>query len=59
MCGEKESFVDRPEDLWLPEECDFAFYGSEGTTDILNLSRITHIRIDDDFGMHEARMIWQ
>lgn len=53
----KEWFVERPDWLWIPEEAEFAFYSSEGTTDIINLALIEHVRIEDDFGMVEARRL--
>ncbi len=59
VSGEKEWFVEGPNEIWVPEEADFAFYGSDGTTDIVNLSMVTHVRIDDDFGIVEAKQMWQ
>lgn len=58
VAGTHEWFVERPEMLWIPIENGFAVYAKKDTTDILNLSVLTHLRIDDYFGMVEAKQIW-
>jgi hypothetical protein len=59
VSAKKEWFVQKPEWLWIPEESEFAFYGCKGDTDIINLSLVEHLRIDDDFGMMEAKKLME
>jgi hypothetical protein len=57
VAGSREWFVETPKHLWIPDDSEVGFFGSEGTTDVLNMSRIEYVRIDDDFGMSEARQM--
>ena len=59
VAGDQEWFIENPKMLWIPDDCDFAVFGKEGTSDIINLSVVTHVRIDDDFGLGEAKRIWK